>query len=201
MGREMGSVKGCTPASTVSAGSPQSFGFPILRRLRKSSQKKKKSLVSILQTTATHYHLWVKSAAQSMKPTLTPAIKLLSLFVSNFPSFPFLNSVSTPRIKEELVSIKFCCICQMVNYCRASKSPKALGLPLLLGKTDLFLNLCYHDGETLTDLEIPQGVIFLTASNPVFFFLNITYWSNKKQVWGWNPSHRHISPLSQWCVI
>lgn len=82
----------------------------------------------------------------------------------------------------------------------------APGLPLLLGKSggdDLFLSSCYHDGETLTDLQIPQGVIFLTASNPVFFFLNITYRTNKKQVWGWNTTltHLHISPLSQWWVI
>ncbi len=82
----------------------------------------------------------------------------------------------------------------------------ALSLLPLLGKSggdDLFLSSCYHDGETLTDLQIPQGVIFLTASNPVFLFLNITYRSNRKQVWGWNTTltHLRISPLSQWCII
>ena len=83
---------------------------------------------------------------------------------------------------------------------------KAAGLSLLLGKSgwdNLFLHSCYNADETLTDLLIPQGVIFLTASKPVFFFLNITYHPNKKQVWGWNTTltHHHIGPLGQYCVI
>lgn len=97
--------------------------------------------------------------------------------------------ISTPQIKWGLVSIKYSAF-------------KAVGLPLLLGKSggdDLLRSSCNHDGETRTDLQIPEGVIFLTASKPVFLFLNNTYWSNKKQVWGWNTTltHCHISPFTQ----
>lgn len=141
-----------------------------------------------------------------MKETLMEYQRLSHYFSlsTTFHLSPFLNSVSTPRIKEELVCIKYPYICQIVHS--GLHVFKALGLPRLLGKSggdDLFQSSCYHDGETLTALQIPQGVIFLTASNPVFFFLNITYRSNKKQVWGWNTTltHHHISPLSQWCAI
>lgn len=155
--------------------------------------------------TGTQYDLWVKSAGPNTKrPEERQRLSLYFSLSATFHLSPFLNSESTLRIKEELVSIKYQCICQTVKQrLHVFKSP---GLPLLLGKSggdDLFLSSCYHDGETLTDLQIPQGVIFLTASNSVFFFLNITYCSNKKQVWGWNTTltHHHISPLSLWCVI
>lgn len=88
------------------------------------------------------------------------------------------------------------------------KSPlfEAVGFFLLLGESggdDLFLSSCYPNGEMQTDLQIPEGVIFLTASKHVFFFLNFTYWPNKKQVWGWRTtlSHHHIGPFAPQCVI
>lgn len=67
-----------------------------------------------------------------------------------------LNYVFTPRIKAELKNIKYPCICQTAN--RGLNVFGVLGSPLLLGKSggdDLFLRLCYHDSETLTDLQIP----------------------------------------------
>lgn len=109
-------------------------------------------------------------------------------------AFPFSTCVFTPRIKEELVSIKYPRICQTVNS--GLHVFEALSVLFLLRKKeigdDLFLCSCYHDGQTLTDLQIPQGVIFLTASKSVFSpFLNITHCSNKKQVWDWNITSTH----------
>jgi len=52
---------------------------------------------------------------------------------------------------------------------------ETLDLPVLLrksGRNDLFLCSCYHDNDTMTDLQIPSGVIFLTASKPFFIFLH-----------------------------
>lgn len=64
---------------------------------------------------------------------------------------------------------------------------KAAGFSPLLGERagdDLFPSSCYPDGETQTDLRVPEGLIFLAASKHVFLFLNVTYCSNRKQVCG-----------------
>lgn len=138
-----------------------------------------KCLVSILQTAPDRHkhlicgpkHLWNASDCN--------VLVTFHLYVFN---------IFTPQIKKELLRIK-------------SSSLQGCGLAHAAWKNggdDLFLSSCYHDVETQTDLQIPKGVIFLTASNPVFFLLNITYYSNKKQVWSWNTAltHHRISPFS-----
>lgn len=147
-----------------------------------------------------------KSSVPSTKPYGAAAIRLLLLCQQLSISFPFSTLIFDPQMKEELASIEYPCIFQ--NSKLEPPRPQESGLVPAAWKKksagdDLFLCSCYHDGETLTDLQIPKGVILLTASNPAFFFLNITYHSNKKQVWSWNTTltHRHISRFSPQRVI
>lgn len=108
----------------------------------------------------------------------------------------------SPQLRGKTLSFLYTCASRV--FVRLSKG--CLSLPMMKKKKGGRLkriSSCYHDGETLTDLQKSSGVIFLTASNSVFFFFNITYQSNRKQVWSWNtPSaHHHISPHSHSWLI